>query len=113
MRYADPNTKDALVQFKAEYGNFIDGAFVPPSKGQYFAVTCPVTGKPYTKVARSDAADVERALDAAHGAFAAWSKTSPTERAQILLRIADRIEQNLERLAVAETWGNGKPVRET
>lgn len=113
MRYADPNTKDAVVEFQAEYGNFINGGFVPPAKGQYFEVTCPVTGKPYTKVARSDAQDVERALDAAHAAFPTWGKTSVTERAQILLKIADRIEQNLERLAVAETWGNGKPVRET
>ncbi len=113
MRYADPNTKEALVEFKPQYGNFIGGTFVPPVKGQYFDVVCPINGSVYTKVARSDGADVELALDAAHAAFPKWAKTSPTERSMMLLKIADLVEQNLERLAVAETWGNGKPVRET
>src|SRR5262249_19845160 len=73
----------------------------------------PVTGLPYTDVPRSDAQDVERALDAAHAAFPKWSKASVTERSALLLKIADRIEQNLEKLAIVETWGNGKAVRET
>lgn len=74
---------------------------------------CPANGQPYTRVARSDAKDIELALDKAHEAAAAWGKTSVQERAHILLKIADRLEQNLEKLAVAESWGNGKPVRET
>lgn len=113
MLYKDPNSSGALVTFKAEYGNFINGKFVPPVDGQYFDAMCPVNGKPYTKVARSNAKDIEQALDAAHAAADKWGRLSATERSNLLLKIADRVEQNLEMLAVAETWGNGKPVRET
>jgi len=111
--YAAPGTAGAKVAFKARYDNFIGGKFVPPVEGQYFDVITPINGKVYTQAARSGAADVERALDAAHAAKDAWGKTSPTERANILLKIADRIEANLEALAYAQTVDNGKPIRET
>ncbi|EGJ12362.1 MULTISPECIES: aldehyde dehydrogenase family protein [Rubrivivax] len=113
MLYALPNTPGAKVQFKAQYDNFIGGKFVPPVEGQYFDVVTPITGKPYTRAARSGAADIERALDAAHAAADAWGRTPAADRSNILLRIADRIEQNLELLAYAETVDNGKPMRET
>jgi len=113
MKYHEPGTQGALVQFKGEYGNYIGGERVGPVDGQFFDAICPITGKPYTKVPRSNAKDVELALDAAHAAAPAWGKTSVTERSNILLKIADRLEQNLEKLAVIETWGNGKPIRET
>ena len=113
MLYAKPGSADAPVQFKSQYDNFIGGKFVPPVKGDYFDVVTPVTGKPYTRAARSTAADIELALDAAHAAFETWSKTSPTERSNILLKIADRLEANLELLAYVETVDNGKPIRET
>lgn len=113
MRYANPNTPQSKVQFKVQYDNFIGGQWVAPVLGQYFDDISPVDGKPFAKVADSTAEDVELALDAAHAAKDAWAKTSPTERANILLKIADRLEANLELLAVAETWENGKPIRET
>jgi len=113
MLYAKPGSTDAKVQFKAQYDNFIGGKFVPPVKGEYFEVITPVTGKRYTTAARSTAADIELALDAAHAAAPAWGKTSAAERANVLLKIADRIEANLEKLAYAETVDNGKPIRET
>jgi aldehyde dehydrogenase len=111
-RYAPPGQPGSLVLARARYGNFIGGDFVPPAKGGYFENPSPVTGKPFTEVPRSTADDVEYALDAAHGARHAWGRTSVTERAYILNRIADRIEDNLESLAVAETWDSGKPIRE-
>ncbi len=111
--YAFPNTKGAKVNFKERYDNYIGGQWTKPVKGQYFDNPTPVTGKVFTKVARSTEADIELALDAAHKAKEAWGKTSVTERSNILLKIADRIEENLEKLAVAETWENGKPIRET
>ena len=83
------------------------------ARQRYFENISPVDGKVFCEVARSDAADIELALDAAHKAFASWSKTSVTERSNLLLRIADRIEQNIEVLAIAETWENSKAVRET
>ncbi len=113
MIYAQPNSPGAPLEFKAAYDNFIGGKFVKPLKGQYFDVITPISGKVYTKAARSGAEDVELALDAAHAATATWAATSAGERANILLKIADRIEQNLERLAYAETVDNGKPIRET
>ncbi|ABI58066.1 aldehyde dehydrogenase [Alkalilimnicola ehrlichii MLHE-1] len=113
MIYANPGERDAKVQFKPRYGNFINGEWVEPASGQYFENITPVTGEVFCEVARSNADDVERALDAAHAAKDAWGKASVTERANVLLKIADRMEANLERLAVAETWDNGKPVRET
>jgi len=111
--YAAPGRPDSLVSVQDRYGNYIAGEFVPPSKGVYFENISPVTGRWFTEIARSTADDVELALDAAHGAKGAWGRTSPAERANILNKIADRIEANLESLAVAETWDNGKPVRET
>ncbi len=113
MAYAFPNTEGALVNFKEKYDNYIGGQWVAPINGEYFDNVTPVTGKVYTKVARSNAEDIELAIDAAHAAKDAWGKTTPAERANILNKIADRIEANLEMLAVAETWENGKAVRET
>jgi len=112
MTYVPPNQEGSKVRFKARYGNYIGGQWVPPVKGAYFENISPVTGKPFCEVPRSTAEDIEKALDAAHAAKAAWGKTTYTERAVILNKIADRIEANLEMLAVAETWDNGKPVRE-
>ena len=113
MIYAVPGTDGAKIAFKAHYDNFIGGKFVAPVEGAYFDVITPITGKPYTQAARSGAKDVELALDAAHAAADKWGKTSPTERSNILLKIADRLEANLELLAYAETVDNGKPIRET
>jgi aldehyde dehydrogenase len=113
MLYAAPGTKDAKVQFKSVYDNFINGKFVPPVKGQYFDVITPINGKVFTKAARSTSEDIELALDAAHAAKAKWGSTPAAERANVLLRIADRLEQNLELLAYAESVDNGKPIRET
>lgn len=110
--YANPNTDGALVNFKSRYENYIGGQWVAPAKGMYFENITPVTGKSFCEVARSTAEDVEIALDAAHAAAPAWGKTSPADRALVLNRIADRIEENLEMLSVAETWDNGKAIRE-
>ena len=99
--------------FAARYDNFIGGKWAPPRAGRYFDNPSPITGKPLCQIARSDAADIHAALDAAHAARDAWGRTPVAERALILNRIADRMESNLERLAVAESWDNGKPVRET
>lgn len=113
MVYAFPNTEGSKVSFKDKYENYINGEWTPPVKGQYFENVTPVTGKVFTQVARSTAEDIELALDAAHAAKDAWGKTSVAERSNILNKIANRIEENLEVLAVAETWDNGKAVRET
>ena len=113
MIYAAPNTPGAKVAYKAKYDNFIGGKFVAPVNGQYFDVITPINGKVYTTVARSTAEDIELALDAAHAAADAWGKTAAAARANILLKIADRLEANLELLAYAETVDNGKPIRET
>ncbi|ENO75098.1 aldehyde dehydrogenase [Thauera sp. 63] len=113
MIYAMPGQSGAPVQHKERYDNFIGGRWVAPVKGQYFDVVTPISGQVYTQAARSTAEDIELALDAAHAAFPGWSKTPVADRANLLLRIADRIEQNLERLAYAETVDNGKAIRET
>ncbi|WP_394842522.1 aldehyde dehydrogenase family protein [Pendulispora brunnea] len=113
MLYSSPNQSDSKVQFKSRYENFIGGEWCPPVKGRYFENITPVTGHGFCDVPRSTAEDVERALDAAHKVKSRWGMTSPADRALMMNRIADRIEQNLEMLAVAETWDNGKPVRET
>ena len=113
MVYAFPNTEGSKVSFKDKYENYINGEWTPPVKGQYFENVTPITGKVFTQVARSTAEDIELALDAAHAAKDAWGSTSVAERANILNKIANRIEENLELLAVAETWDNGKAVRET
>lgn len=113
MIYAAPNQSDSKVNFKTRYENFIGGDWLPPVKGRYFENISPVNGKVFCEIPRSTAEDIELALHAAHAAKEAWGKTSVTARANILLKIADRIEENLEKLAVAETWDNGKAVRET
>ncbi len=102
-----------VAPFARSYDNFIGGKWVAPVSGRYFDNVSPITGLPVCQVARSDAADIELALDAAHAAREAWGRTSPAERALILHRIADRMEANLDKLALAETWDNGKPIRET
>ncbi|MEO1898524.1 MAG: aldehyde dehydrogenase family protein, partial [Methylococcales bacterium] len=113
MIYAAPNQPDSKVNFKPRYENFIGGNWVAPVDGEYFENISPINGKSFCEIPRSTFKDVELALDAAHAAKEAWGKTSVTARSNILLKIADRIEENLEKLAVAETWDNGKGVRET
>ena len=113
MIYAAPGAPGALHSYKSQYNNFIGGQWVAPHKEQYFDVVSPVDGRVYTRAARSGAEDIEHALDAAHSAAEAWGRTAPAERANILLKIADRMEANLERLAWCETVDNGKPIRET
>ena len=113
MIYAAPGAADAKITFKAKYDNFINGKSTAPVKGAYFDVISPVNGKPYTQAARSTAEDIDLALDAAHAAFPKWGKTDAATRSNILLKIADRMEANLELLAYAETVDNGKPIRET
>ncbi len=111
--YTRPGAAGAPMSFESRYENFIGGEWVAPADGQYFGNPTPVTGETFCEVARSTEADIEKALDAAHGAAPAWGKTSPAERAVILNKIADRIEANLESIALAESWDNGKPIRET
>ncbi len=113
MIYTNPGESGALLNFKARYENYIGGEWVPPLDGEYFENTTPITGDLICEVPRSNLKDINLALDAAHAAKDSWGKTSVTERSNIMLKIADLIEQNLERLAVAETWDNGKAVRET
>ncbi|ABD70577.1 aldehyde dehydrogenase [Rhodoferax ferrireducens T118] len=113
MIYAAPGQAGAKIAYKAHYDNFIGGKYVAPLKGEYFDVITPISGKVYTQAARSGAQDIDLALDAAHAAADAWGKTSVTDRSNILLKIADRIDANLELLAYAETVDNGKPIRET
>jgi aldehyde dehydrogenase len=111
--YAQPGHKGAKVEFKARYENWIGGKWVPPVKGKYFENVTPITGKQFTEAAQGTEEDIELALDAAHQAAPAWGKTSAADRALILHQIGDRMMENLELLAVAETWDNGKAVRET
>ena len=108
-----PGKLSETVSFRPRYGNYIGGRWVEPVSGQYFENVTPVTGKVFCEIPRSNAQDVDRALDAAHAARAAWGHTSPTHRANIMIQIAQRMEDNLEMLALAETWDNGKPIRET
>ncbi|MEZ5307269.1 MAG: aldehyde dehydrogenase family protein [Pyrinomonadaceae bacterium] len=102
-----------IPKFKEQYENFIGGEWVAPKTGEYFENTSPVDGKVFTKIARSGAEDIELALDAAHEAAKTWCDTSATERSNMLWKIADRMEENLDLLARVETWDNGKPIRET
>ncbi|WP_218242238.1 acetaldehyde dehydrogenase ExaC [Comamonas fluminis] len=104
---------DIAYPYKQQYDNFIGGKWVPPVAGRYFDNVSPITGKPFCRIPQSDANDINLALDAAHAAQEKWGKTSVAERSRILLKIADRMEQNLELLAIAETIDNGKPLRET
>ncbi|MGP4969776.1 acetaldehyde dehydrogenase ExaC [Psychrobacter aquimaris] len=113
MLYAYPNTEDSPVQFRKKYDNFINGEWVAPIDGEYFDNSSPIDGKTFCQIARSKEADVEAALDAAHAAKDAWGKTSVTDRSNMLLKLADGIEANLEAIAIAESYENGKPVRET
>ncbi len=113
MLYKQPGDSASLVSLKTQYGNFINGEWVPPVKGKFADNVTPITGKPFCQVAYSTPEDVELALDAAHAAKEAWGHTSTTERSRVLNAIADAMEANLEMLAVAESYENGKPVRET
>lgn len=113
MIYAKPGTEGAVVNFDARYENFIGGKWVAPVKGEYFDNITPVTGEVFCQIPESTAEDIDLALDAAHAVKDQWGKTSVQERSRVLLKIADRIEENLEMLAVAETWDNGKAIRET
>ncbi|WP_026553604.1 aldehyde dehydrogenase family protein [Arthrobacter sp. H20] len=110
--YAQPGQDGSKITFKPRYENWIGGEWSAPIKGQYFENISPVTGKAFCEVARGTAEDIELALDAAHKAAPGWGKMPAAERAAILNRVADRIDENLEMLAVAETWDNGKPIRE-
>jgi len=113
MQYAHPGKPGALFTLKATYGNYIDGKFIEPLNGQYFMNTSPVDGSDIGQFPRSDGRDIDAALDAAHRVADSWGKTSVQQRSNLLLKVADTIEANLEYLAVAESWDNGKPVRET
>src|SRR5207342_1257626 len=111
--FAPPGHVDSPVELKSRYDNFIGGHWVAPVKGEYSENLTPATGEAFTEVPRSTFEDVDLALDAAHAAKDAWGEASTTERSRVLNRVADTIEENLEMLAVAESWENGKPVRET
>jgi aldehyde dehydrogenase len=113
MGFPQPGSSTSHISVADRYDNWIGGKWVAPVSGHYFENVSPVTGDVFTQIARSTAGDIELALDAAHHAADSWGRTSATERSNILLRIADRMEQHLEDLAVIETWDNGKPVRET
>jgi len=113
MIYQPPGHPESVVHFKSKYGNFIGGTWVDPIKGEFFDNISPVTGEAFCQMPRSSSEDIELALDAAHRASKEFGALSVTERSNMLLKIADRIEENLETLAVAETWDNGKAVRET
>jgi aldehyde dehydrogenase len=108
-----PGKLSEKMSFRPRYGNYIGGRWVEPASGQYFDNVTPVTGRVFCEIPRSNAQDIERALDAAHAARAAWGQTSPTHRANLMIQIAQRMEDNLDLLALAETWDNGKPIRET
>jgi len=108
-----PGKLSDKVSFRPRYGNYIGGKWVEPASGQYFENITPVTGKTFCEIPRSNAQDIDLALDAAHAARHAWGHTSPTHRANIMNQIAQRMEDNLDLLALAETWDNGKPIRET
>ena len=111
-QYAKPGSDGSLMTYKDRYDNFIGGQWVPPVGGEYFDDPSPVDGQVFTQVARSSEGDVEKALNAAWKAAETWNRTTAAERAIVLNKIADRMEEKLEQLAVAETWENGKPVRE-
>jgi aldehyde dehydrogenase len=101
------------LSLKERYGNYIAGEWMPPLSQSYFENVTPITGKVLCEIPRSNAADIDRALDAAHAARPLWGKTPVAARARVLEQIADRLEQNLQYLATVETWDNGKPIRET
>ena len=111
--YPNPGIPESNVAYRQRYDNYIGGDWVAPVSGEYFDNMTPVTGEVFCQVARGNDADINKAIDAAEQAAPAWGSTSPAERSLVLLRIADRLEAHLEELAVAETWENGKAVRET
>jgi aldehyde dehydrogenase len=111
--YAAPGQSGSVVAYDTRYDHWIGGEYVRPVRGGYFENPTPVTGQTFTEVARGTAEDVDLALDAAHRAAPAWGRTPVAERAAVLNRMADRMEANLEAIAVAESWENGKAVRET
>ena len=113
MQYVPPGQSGSLVNVEPRYENFIGGKWLAPTEGRYRVDPSPATGRAITEVAQSTPADVELALDAAHAAKDAWGEASATERAEVLNAVADAVEANKEMLAVAESWENGKPVRET
>jgi aldehyde dehydrogenase len=104
---------DIEFPYRKQYDNYIGGKWVPPVGGNYFENVSPINGKPFCRIPRSSGEDIELAIDAAHAARRKWGKTSTTERGNLLLAVADRMEKNLKLLAVAETIDNGKPLRET
>jgi len=112
MIYAQPGTEGSLLTFKKRYENFINGEWTKPIKGNYFENISPINGEFICEIPRSGAEDIESALDAAHAAKESWGEASVTERSNTLLKIADRLEENLELLSVAESWDNGKAIRE-
>jgi aldehyde dehydrogenase len=113
LTFPAPGHVDSPVELKPRYENFIGGRWIAPVHGEYSENVTPATGEPFTEVPRSTPEDVELALDAAHAAKTAWGEASTTERSRVLNKVADAIEEHLEMLAVAESWENGKPVRET
>ncbi len=113
MKYSRPGHADSNIQVKSRYANFIGGEWAPPTDGGYFQNISPINGLPFCEIPRSNHKDIERALEAAHRAKIPWGKTSASDRAALLNKIADRMETHLETLAIAETWDNGKPIRET
>src|SRR5664279_1283948 len=113
MQYVPPGQPGSIVSVQPRYENFIGGKWLAPTEGKYRVDLSPATGRPIAEVAHSTPADVELALDAAHAAKDAWGEASATERAEVLNAVADAVEANKEMLAVAESWENGKPVRET
>ena len=113
MIYSKPGSDDAIFTFKKRYENFIGGDWVAPANGSFFENRSPVDGNVYCEVARSSEADLTKALDFAHAAAPAWGKTAVTERSNMLLKIAQVMEDNLEKLAYVDSWDNGKAIRET
>jgi aldehyde dehydrogenase len=113
MIYTEPNQTGAILNYNSRYENYIGGEWVKPVKGKYFENSSPVTGKIFAEYARSTSEDIELALDAAHKAKTSWGKTTPTKRSILLNKIADKLEANLEKFAISESWDNGKPIRET
>jgi len=111
--FSQPGSPDAVMSYESRYEHYIGGEWVAPVKGEYFEDITPITGQAFCEVGRGTAEDVEAALDAAWAAAPAWNASSAAERSLMLLKIADRMEENLEKIALAESWDNGKPIRET
>jgi len=113
MIYAKPTSTNSIISLKSRYKNFIGGQWLEPNSRDYLPNYSPVDGKVYCEIAKSQAVDVEEAIDAAEKAQISWGKTSVTERSNLLFKIADRVEKNIEKLSLVESWDNGKPIRET